>query len=276
MAVAFFIVAHSDDWFLFMGNAGLEAFGDGQNGNTICFVYVTATNFIDGTNVAMGDEVRQRYEEGLRVREDATINMMADYFDAPSDFVVKRINDRDIAFYEVANTRHYCLRLADGLVDGSGVAWNGNQSLMQLKQSGKAMTAQGDIPAQYGSWNDLTGTLRAIFDAETNGDHCWLNYLDPDDAAQDFPLGHSDHRHVGLAVRDAVEGAENYDHARFRGYSIIRGKANLTGRRKSEKTRLIRKWDDLQTGFYPSIWHTPYQEWAERQYMIDDEMHLLT
>ena len=149
MAVAFFIVAHSDDWFLFMGNAGLDAFGDGKNGNTICFVYVTATNFIDGTNVAVGDDVKQRYEQGLLLREGATINMMVDHFDAPLDFAVKQINGRGIAFYEVANTRHYCLRLADGIVDGSGVAWNGNQSLRNLKEKGQAMTAQGDIPATF-------------------------------------------------------------------------------------------------------------------------------
>jgi len=137
MAVAFFIVAHSDDWFLFMGNAGLDAVGNGNNGNTIGFVYMTASNFIDGTNTSLGTKVRLRYEAGLRVRENATIATALSMFglaaelpplfpavDAPNvTFDVKQINGRDIAFYSIANTRHYCLRLTDGVVDGSGVAW---------------------------------------------------------------------------------------------------------------------------------------------------------
>src|SRR5436309_10078400 len=71
MAVEIFIVAHSDDWFLFMGKAGTDAAAD--PGNTVVFVYLTASNFIDDTATATGTRVRLRYETGLRVREDATM-----------------------------------------------------------------------------------------------------------------------------------------------------------------------------------------------------------
>ncbi len=283
MAVAFFIVAHSDDWFLFMGNAGLDAVGNGNNGNTIGFVYMTASNFIDGTNTSLGAKVRLRYEAGLRVRENATIATALSMFglaaelpplfpavDAPNvTFDVKQINGRDIAFYSIANTRHYCLRLTDGVVDGSGMAWNGNQSLKRLKDGVTALTAQGDIPARYGKWSDLTDTLRAIFDAESGGGHCWLNYLDPVDANQPFPDGHSDHRHVGLAVQDATQGAANYDHALFRGYTIRNDVPNLTEPQKKAKMKLITAWDDVQKdsgGIYGTIVHPPYTDWATRQY----------
>lgn len=276
MATAFFIVAHSDDWFLFMGNAGLDAFGDGKNGNTICFVYVTATNAIDGTYNDTGDAVRELYERGLREREEATILMMADYFDAPADFAVKSLNGREIAYYEVANTRHYCLRLADGIVDGSGVAWNGRQSLRHLREQNLPMTAQGDIPATYATWSDLTATLRAIFDHEGGGQHIWLNYLDPVDASQPFPDGHSDHQHVGLAVQDATRDTDIYHHALFRGYTIRKGRVNVKDERAKGKRLLIKSWDDIQkkSGLYGSIMVPPYTEWATRQYMKDEEMPL--
>src|SRR5689334_9509512 len=198
MAVEIFIVAHSDDWFLFMGKAGQEAVAPA--GNRVAFVYVTASNFIDNTATSTGTLVRLQYETGLRAREDATIaaalqccqlpTNLPPYFplnplqEAPNvKFEVRTINGRELACYEVGtNTRHYCLRLTDGQVDGSGVAWNGNQSLRRLREGVTAMTAQGDIPARYDAWADLTKTLRAIFDAESNGQNCAINFLDPTDA----------------------------------------------------------------------------------------------
>jgi hypothetical protein len=282
MAVAFFIVAHSDDWFLFMGNAGVDAVGDGQNGNTICFVYVTASNAIDGTGALKGTKVRLRHEAGLRLRENATIAAALSMFKKKEDFPpgfpavdaadvlfdVKEINGHEIAYYEVFNTRHYCLRLADGGVAGDGVAWTGNQSLQRLRNGLTSLSAQGDIPALYADWNDLTDTLRAIFDGETAGQQCWLNYLDPVDAAKPFPDGHSDHRHVGLAVQDATAGAANYDHALFRGYTIRLDAENLDNEEKKDKRALINAWDDVQKtrGMYDTIQQGAYLDWAKRQY----------
>ncbi len=282
MAVAFFIVAHSDDWFLFMGNAGVDAVGDGHNGNTICFVYVTASNAIDGMEAAKGTKVRLRHEAGLRIRENATIATALSMFGKKANFPagfpivetddvlfdVKEVNGREIAYYEVLNTHHYCLRLADGGVGGDGVAWTGNQSLRRLRAGLTPLSAQGDIPALYDDWNELTDTLRAIFDGEAAGQHCWLNYLDPVDAAKPFPDGHSDHQHVGLAVQDATAGAANYESALFRGYTIRLAAENLDNNEKKEKRALINAWDDVQKtrGLYDTIQQGAYLDWATRQY----------
>ena len=277
MAVEIFIVAHSDDWFLFMGNTAADAVADPRN--TIVFVYVTAANFVDGTNVAIGTRVRLQYETGLRAREDAAIAAalaccglepgVPRYFplkDAANvKFDIKTINGRDLAHYEVANTRHYCLRLADGLGDGSGVAWNGNQSLRSLRSGAGPLTAQGDLPARYDTWGDLTATLRGIFDAESGGQQCRLNFLDPQDSA--LPGGaHSDHQHVGLAVQDAAADEARYQHALFLGYRIANMDVNLNDAQQKVKRKLLDAWNGVQQAFYPSIDREPYTSWALRQY----------
>ena len=289
MAVAFFIVGHSDDWFLFMGKAALDAIGDGNNGNTIGFVYVTAANFIDGSATLVGPDIERRYLRGLRARETATIATAMSIFDKNAVFTqnfpqtpvagvnsdVRTVNGHDIAHYTVRNTFHYCLRLADGNVDGSGSAWTGNQSLLRLMNNGVPLTAQGDVPSRYQTWNDLTDTLRAIFDLETaNEQHCWLNYLDPTDANQGFPDGHSDHYHVGLAVEGATPDPSKYGHARFRGYTTDgHPEDQLDPASAAANLGLLTVWDDLQVklsgGIYKQLRGTgAYNIWVQRQEIL--------
>jgi LmbE family N-acetylglucosaminyl deacetylase len=291
MAVAFFIVAHSDDWFLFMGKQALDAIGDGSNGNRIGFVYVTATNFVDGSKAQTGPEIEGKFALGLRARESATIATALSIFgrhpDFPEDFPdtpvngvnfeTRRINGRDIAYYSVRNTFHYCLRLPDGDVDGTGSAWTGNQSLMRLRRDGVPCVAQGPLPARYETWNDLTGTLRAIFDAETAGEtHSWLNYLDPNDSKQPFADGHPDHFHVALAVEDATRAPSKYGHARFRGYTTVKSDGNeIDQGAAAANLALLTRWDDLQRGLsenlYTSISGGAYLVWVRRQELLSAE-----
>lgn len=144
---------------------------------------------------------------------------------APVTLDVAKLNGHPIIRYTGPNNASYFLRLPDGNVKtGKGYPWTGYESLAQLRDGGRRITAV-DKSTSYESWADLWQTLAAIVARErtqASGARAILNASDYDATCN--PRDHIDHRTTGAAVRMF---AADYDRVWFVGYDTKNRPVNL-------------------------------------------------
>lgn len=249
----FAIVAHNDDWQLFMGRDMYRHIHDPRQ--RVVIVQITAGDagkrdwywkarqngsiqaVIRATPgwsaVDLPTLVADHDDAVHEIREEA-----AGYFPGmlPGGYSVRydvaAVNGRGLLRCEVAGsnaaaTAMYFMHLPDGSPDGSGYASTGYQSLARLAEPGARAPVQarwsapGEAAASYATWDDLIGTLEAIVRAELgeSGDATpvWV-HTTVSDATN--PGDHSDHLLASRAVHELNDrrfgGA--LDLVRFYGY----------------------------------------------------------
>jgi hypothetical protein len=233
--VAYYIVAHQDDWQLFMtpsayedARAHVEVDDVAVPTRKVVFIYLTAG---DG-GFGLGKVGRQH--PYYKAREQGALDA-ARFIATPDNVYPGKwststviVNGNKIARHAYLNTVSYFLELPDGNGDGSGFTVTGNQSLKRLHDTSISTMRSITGQATYYGWWDLVSTVATIIGREKEPNaQLWLNYPDPD------PLenagDHSDHFYTGRAARDAsvVSCATATLHA---GYSTgLEGtEANLT------------------------------------------------
>src|ERR1700730_11848128 len=118
-----FVVAHEDDWQLFMGDVVAERI---RAGHSVSFVYLTA-----------GDDGRDSLYWQTRERAALQSTRIAIGPDAADSTAVRcsttEVLEHTIRKCVVANTKSYFLRLPDGKRNGMGYASHGYQSLRKLR-----------------------------------------------------------------------------------------------------------------------------------------------
>lgn len=144
------IVAHQDDWQLFMGDVVARQVG---LGNPVVFIYLTA-----------GDNGRDSLYWATRERGALESTRVAAGF-AATDSAADQCSlanalEHAIRKCTMGNTESYFLRLPDGRRGGTGFASYSYQSLRKLRAKRMASISAVDGSTAYDSWADLMSTVR--------------------------------------------------------------------------------------------------------------------
>lgn len=224
-----FLVAHQDDWQLFMGDVAFKAV---RRGNPAVFVYLTA-----------GDENRE--QDYWKTRERAALQSTrlatgaADSITADCGIVV--VLTHSIRRCTISNTVSFFLRLPDGRRDGSGFRRNAFQSLRKLRGRRISTINAVDTSAAYRGWNDLVTTVEHLVRRERrDGSAITIHASDPNAAIN--PRDHSDHRESGLiaaALRKNSGAAVIY----YVGYALAARPDNRSRAQVRQKTALFLVYD---------------------------------
>ena len=224
-----FLIAHQDDWQLFMGDV---VFKGVRRGNQSIFVYLTA-----------GDE--NHATEYWRTRERAALESTRLAAAAPDTATVTcasvPVLTHAIQRCTIANTTSYFLRLPDGRRDGSGFAHNAFQSLRKLRSTRISAIRAVDTSATYSGWGDLIATVEEIIRRERMaGSPITVHANDPNAAIN--PGDHSDHQLAGL-VATAMRTRAPAEVIYYVGYALAARPDNRTRTQTREKSALFLAYD---------------------------------
>src|SRR5271167_860109 len=172
----FYVVAHEDDWQLFMGlNAALDV--PGADSKTV-FVHITAGDAGLGTGTGgtpMPYYLARENEALSAIRFLANLGVVGSGPSGAASTIT--INGKNLHRVVYRNTVAYFLRLPDGNVNGGkGYPSTGNQSLLLLDLGAIREISAIDGSAVYFGWADLVETLRGILLYEAHGSpDVWIN-----------------------------------------------------------------------------------------------------
>ena len=203
----FYIVAHADDWQLFMCP---NVCHDLMNPDCrIVFIITTAGDAGAG-------------ERFWRAREDGTkssVRFCLSPFTKQSETEgTRNVNHHPVCFWSLGNVTCYFLRLPDGNLDGEGFPAQVNQSLQKLERAEIEHLPTVDRTSIYTGWGDLCATLQALIQLEAPVlSDAWLNYLNPDSRVN--ASDHPDHSATGRAIQ-AMTIAPNVHQCLFIGYPV--------------------------------------------------------
>jgi LmbE family N-acetylglucosaminyl deacetylase len=223
-----FVVAHQDDWQLFMGDVAVRQV---EAGHHAVFIYLTA-----------GDDGRDSMYWKTRERAALQSNRLATGLPGagPSAIPCSRveINAHSIEKCTVGNTDSYFLRLPDGKRNGKGFARYRYQSLRKLRSNQISRIITVDSSATYGNWKDLIATTTAIIDLDSTG--VTVHTTDPSVVVN--PHDHFDHRMAGLLVADARR-KKGWNVAYYLGYALATRAENRSTDQARQKVALFRAYD---------------------------------
>jgi hypothetical protein len=227
-STTFFVVAHQDDWQLFMQP---NAYNDAQNPNVkVVFIYLTAGDGACGAGCIQNDGLTPYYaarENGAK-RAARFVGTRPDASGGTGTTTTLTFSWlKRITRYQYNNTVSYFLRLPDGNGNGEGFAETGNRSLERLHAGFVSWVPDVTGLALYANWRDLVTTLERILLFEATGSsNVWINVQDPNTNLNTDD--HSDHTHAGLAMIEAVAGHPCVNQAKFLDYATGARPANLT------------------------------------------------
>jgi LmbE family N-acetylglucosaminyl deacetylase len=225
-----FVVAHQDDWQLFMGDIAARQL---LAGDSVSFIYLTA-----------GDDGRDSLYWRTRERAALQSTRVAIGRDASDPAEVKcsttTVLNHAIQQCVVANTKSYFLRLPDGKRNGAGFASHDYQSLRKLRGRKIPVVNAIDGSAAYNGWEDLTATVRSIIGSDSPDRDVAVHASDPSIAAN--PHDHFDHRMIGLLVED-LRRTQRWKTQYYVGYALATRAANRSTDEAREKTAIFLAYD---------------------------------
>ena len=222
-----FVVAHPDDWQLFMNPAAFHAMNEPHE--KAVFVHVSAG---DAGRGATGEPVPYylaREEGALRAIRfmanavDATAALGADTKPAP----VERAGHQ-VARHTYANAIAYFLRVHDGNIVNGSESVEHPLSLRRLRSGATAETKAVDDSARYAGWSDFVATLEAIVTTErAPGAALNLHIAELDERRN--PGDHHDHRAVAFAMEEVAMRLPCARVSRHQEYATRDRRPNVTG-----------------------------------------------
>lgn len=225
-----FIVAHEDDWQLFMGDIAARQI---RAGDSVSFIYLTA-----------GDDGRDSLYWRTRERAALQSTRVAIGRDASDSTEVRcsttTVLNHSIQQCVVAKTKSYFLRLPDGKRNGMGFVRHGYQSLRKLRGKRIEVINAIDGSAAYNGWNDLAATVSSLIGPDSPDRDVVVHASDPSKAAN--PHDHFDHRMVGLLVED-LRGTRQWNSQYYVGYALATRAANRSNDEAREKTAVFLAYD---------------------------------
>lgn len=205
--ISFYVVAHADDWQLFMHpNVYIDLIAPDCK---VIFIITTAGD------AGKGEAYWRAREEGSKSSIQFCLAARA-ILSKSSDSRI--FNNHTVHYWSVNNTTSYFLRLPDGNLDGSGFAGCDFQSLAKFKSAQiNAITAM-DNSAIYHNWAEFITTIESIISLESNGiTNIRIHYLNPDEDMN--PGDHADHIATGIALQSMTNIATLHQ-LLFVGYSV--------------------------------------------------------
>jgi LmbE family N-acetylglucosaminyl deacetylase len=225
-----FVVAHEDDWQLFMGDVAARQV---RAGDSVSFVYLTA-----------GDDGRDSIYWQTREHAALQSTRIAIGRDASDSAAVRcatsTVLNHAIQQCLVANTKSYFLRLPDGKRNGMGFSGHDYQSLRKLRGKKIPVINAIDGSAAYNGWADLTSTINNLIGPNSSDVEVVVHANDPSIAAN--PHDHFDHRITGLLVED-LRRTQGWKTEYYVGYALATRAANRSTDEAREKTAIFLAYD---------------------------------
>ena len=263
--VSMFVVAHEDDWQLFMNPDATHAL---DNGGRAVFVHLTAGDGGRGTGGTPIPYFHAREEGALRAIR-FIVNTQTP--DTPGLGEPMRRETVTLAGHRIARIVYgrataYFLRLPDGNGDdGQGYASTGHQSLDRLRTGLSSTLSAIDGSARYRGWGELTRTLNAILLTERTTARVRLHAPEPDAVLN--PGDHDDHRNAGLAARAIASSAGCLTLVRHDGYDTANRAIDV---KDDDLLAVVGTWgattSALADYYAPSTWGNEHNVWLTRQY----------
>ena len=233
------VVAHQDDWQLFMGDVIAAEL---KKGSQVTFVYLTAGD--DGR-----DSLYWRTRERAALRSTATA-MRAPFSDTAEQCATALVTAHPIRECVLGSTRSYFLRLPDGNRNGAGFTRYGNESLRKLRKKASRSITAVDRSTRYSGWDDLITTVGELISMSSVDGKGRVHTTDPSIAIN--PHDHFDHRLAGYMVAD-LRGRLKLAPMYYVGYALgtrapnrnedqVRDKTAVFGSYDREMTRVNSKW----------------------------------
>jgi LmbE family N-acetylglucosaminyl deacetylase len=258
-AVDVVIVAHADDWQVFMGDAIVERI---KAGRKPVFIYLTA-----------GDHGRD--SSYWRQRESAALQSTRIALGADPETAVRcdtaRIQSHAIRRCTLGSSVSFFLRLPDGNRNGRGFARNQFESLRKLRASQIASIQALDTSATYTGWQDLITTVSALVRMvadSSNTSGIVTHTTDP--SVRVNPHDHYDHRMAGK-VAESLLRANGGSGRYYIGYALAMRAPNRRTAQSQEKLAVFSAYDREMMRVNPS-WSayrehpTFYTECMQRTY----------
>jgi LmbE family N-acetylglucosaminyl deacetylase len=220
------VVAHEDDWQLFMGDALTKRL---RAGHRIVFVYLTAGD--DGRDSAYWQTRERAALQSTKVAAGLSPQTI------PKCGVVQ-IADHSIRKCDVLHASSYFFRLPDGRRNGHGFASNGYGSLRRFRVGKIATLRAIDASTTYHDWKDLAATVAAI--VAGGSEIVTVHTTDP--SILKNPHDHFDHRMSGLLVSE-LRGPRKWAVVYYAGYALASRAANRSAADVRVKTELFIAYD---------------------------------
>lgn len=234
IAVDVVIIAHQDDWQLFMGDVVARQV---RSGRQVVFIYLTA-----------GDDGRDSLYWATRERGALESTRVALGLTATDSAVdpcsVARSLEHSIRKCTIANTDSYFLRLPDGRRNGTGFALHSFESLRKLRAKRIASITAVDGSTTYSNWADLTSTVSELIGASSPGRIVTIHTSDASIVAN--PHDHFDHRMAGLLVADSRR-KNKWNVEYYAGYALATRAANRSKDQARQKKALFLAYDRVMT-----------------------------
>ncbi|MDB5279583.1 MAG: hypothetical protein JWR61_4538 [Ferruginibacter sp.] len=227
---ALYIIAHSDDWQLFMMPNILNELLD-----PACKIVLIITTAGDA---GLSDSFWKAREEG----SNSSIRFCHAAFSIIEESTgFKLYNGRTINYSVINNTTSYFLRLPDGGLNGDGFAYSNYKSISKLEQGSIHEIEAIDGSAIYYGWTDLVNTIATIINTESEKNaNCTLNYLNPSNIEN--PNDHPDHGSTGRAVQ-AGKISSFLKQRLYVGYSLTNSAELLTNEDLFWKSGMMAAYD---------------------------------
>ena len=264
-ALSVFVVAHPDDWQLFMNPDAFHAM-DKPHEKAV-FVHVTAGDAGKGVGGEPTPYYLAREEGALRAirfmvnAADATAALGAD----TKPVAVERAGHK-VARHTYANATAYFLRLHDGKIVNGSDSQEHPQALERLRTGASAEANAIDGSASYAGWSDLVATLEAIIASElAPGTALNLHIAELDERRN--PGDHPDHRAVAFAMEEVAARLPCARVSRHQEYATRDRKPNVTGQ---DYLIDVGTWAATASGLSDShagsTWEPGHNAWVGRDY----------
>ena len=264
-ALSVFVVAHPDDWQLFMNPAAFHAMNEAHE--KAVFVHVSAGDAGRGVGGEPTPYYLAREEGALRA-----IRFMANAVNATAALgtdtkpeVVER-GGHQVARHTYANAVAYFLRVHDGNIVNGNDFQEHPLSLQRLRSGASAETKAIDGSARYAGWSDFVATLEAVIASElAPGTALNLHIAELDERLN--PGDHADHRAVAFAMEEIAARLPCARVSRYQEYATRDRKPNVTGENYLVD---VGTWAATASGLSDShagsTWEQGHNVWVGRDY----------
>jgi LmbE family N-acetylglucosaminyl deacetylase len=225
-----FVVAHQDDWQLFMGDVVARKI---RAGNAATFIYLTAGD--DGR-----DSLYWETRERAALQSTRLVIGAAAADSSAISCSTTRVLEHAIRKCVVANTESYFLRLPDGKRNGGGFVRHDYQSLRKLREKRISAIEAIDRSTAYRGWGDLISTTNALIGSGEGTVDIVVHANDPSITVN--PHDHFDHRMAGLLVND-LRKKQKWNAQYYVGYALATRAANRSADQARQKTAILLAYD---------------------------------
>lgn len=257
-SISFYVVAHQDDWQLFMAKSAYQDVTNTKN-KTV-FITLTAGDAGIGNGSTALIPYYQARENGSKLSSKflADITTQADKSEV-NTFVYA--NSHKIACTKYKNTVNYFLRLPDGNASGGGYPKTGNQSLKKLYEKAVPYVISVDSSATYQGWDDLVATVRRLMVAESAGFKTATINL-PETDTKINSGDHIDHQYSGILAEDASKDLTCLKKNSWIGYPTAGKPITLTYDEFMNSTAafICNAVGNIQGG-YKANWDAAHKQW---------------